>query len=125
MAIVVARAQRKVSLQGSTYQIGKGLSMSAQRLTQANVIIGNLSVKVTPTFVAYEGDDPAGYALAVNIARRHMTKGPTAIVVVRAQRQPGGEKLTNRQAGKTLGIDHTRLSQANTIIEFLSSPERA
>lgn len=26
-------------------------------------------------FVTYDGDDPDGYALAVNIARRHLTKG--------------------------------------------------
>jgi hypothetical protein len=28
---------------------------------------------IEPTFTAYDGDDPAGYALAVNIARRHLS----------------------------------------------------
>ena len=31
-----------------------------------------------------EGDDPAGYALSVNINRRNMNKGQHAIVVARA-----------------------------------------
>jgi ParB-like nuclease domain len=34
---------------------------------------------IEPTFTTYDGDDPEGYALAVNIARREMTKGQKAI----------------------------------------------
>lgn len=36
---------------------------------------------VEPTFVTYDGDDPSGYALAVNIARRHLSKGQQAMVI--------------------------------------------
>ncbi len=32
----------------------------------------------------YEGDDPGGYALAVNIARRHLSKGQQAMILIRA-----------------------------------------
>jgi len=39
---------------------------------------------VEPTFTTYDGDDPAGYALSVNIARRHLTKGQQAMVAALA-----------------------------------------
>lgn len=39
---------------------------------------------VEPRFETYDGDDPDGYALAVNIARRHLTKGQIAMVAARA-----------------------------------------
>ncbi len=40
--------------------------------------------EVEPTFVTYEGDDPGGYALSVNIQRRNLTKGQRAMLVVDA-----------------------------------------
>jgi nucleoid-associated protein YgaU len=40
---------------------------------------------VEPAFTTYEGEDPAGYALAVNIARRHLSKGQLAMVAARAR----------------------------------------
>jgi len=69
---------------------------------------------VEPQFVTYDGDDPDGYALAVNIHRRHMTKGQQALVVAKAcleTRQP------IREAAKTHGVVFQRISQANVIIE--------
>jgi hypothetical protein len=45
--------------------------------------------EVEPTFTTYEGGDPAGYALAVNIARRQMTKGQIAVVAARARKLNG------------------------------------
>src|SRR5258708_25919801 len=37
-----------------------------------------------PLFETYTRDDPAGYALAVNIARRHLTKGQQAAVIAKS-----------------------------------------
>lgn len=73
---------------------------------------------VEPQFVTYDGDDPNGYALAVNISRRHMTKGQQALVVAKANRVPGGEKLTSREAGRVYGVDASRFRQANAILDF-------
>lgn len=39
---------------------------------------------VEPQFTTYDGDDPDGYALAVNIARRHLTKGQQAMIIAAA-----------------------------------------
>jgi hypothetical protein len=41
---------------------------------------------VEPVFTTYDGDDPAGAALAVNIAYRHLTKGQQAMIAARALR---------------------------------------
>ena len=70
---------------------------------------------VEPQFDTYDGDDPDGYALAVNISRRHMTKGQQALVVAKAcleTRQP------IREAAKTHGVIFQRISQANVILDF-------
>jgi hypothetical protein len=41
---------------------------------------------IEPTFTTYDGDDPEGYALAVNLARRNMNKGQMAIVIRQRKR---------------------------------------
>lgn len=51
---------------------------------------------VDPSFVDYDGDDPEGYALAVNIARRHLSKGQKALVMARA----GYKNYTEAQVSK-------------------------
>ncbi len=56
--------------------------------------------------------------LAVNIARRHMTAGPRAIVLVRAMKVT--QFVSTRSAARQFGIPQQRISQANVIIEFLS-----
>jgi hypothetical protein len=65
-----------------------------------------------PQFVTYGGDDLDGYVLAVNIARRHMTKGQQAMVVAQACLV---SKQTVRQAAGQHGISAARVSQANTV----------
>jgi hypothetical protein len=72
---------------------------------------------VEPEFVAYEGDDPDGYALAVNISRRHMTKGQQAIVVARSCLV---SKQKMRDAASQHGVTAGRIAQASTILEFAS-----
>lgn len=81
---------------------------------------------IEPQFVTYEGDDPDGYALAVNISRRHMTKGQQAIVVARALRDRKAKNLESKKrdsgmVAKACGISAAALSQANMIIEYVDS----
>jgi hypothetical protein len=73
---------------------------------------------VEPEFVVYQGDDPDGYALAVNIVRRNMTKGQQAIVVAKAIASAGVKKLNTRSAGKELGMSNARIGQANAILAY-------
>jgi len=72
---------------------------------------------VEPEFVVYEGDDPDGYALAVNISRRHMTKGQQAIVIVKAMRCKESLQSTYK-VGKAVGVSAQRITQANVILDF-------
>jgi len=73
---------------------------------------------VAPEFVTYDGSDPNGYALSVNIARRHLTKGQQAMVIVKAAEQ---YKLYSQgQLARDAGIPQPRFSQAKIIFEFAS-----
>lgn len=44
---------------------------------------------VEPRFETYEGDDPDGYALAVNIARRHLRPSQRYMLIEKARRMTG------------------------------------
>lgn len=75
---------------------------------------------VEPKFSTYEGDDPDGYALAVNISRRHMTKGQQAIVVARAVFESNTElsRVEREMKAKQYGISPSRIAYALVILEF-------
>jgi len=63
---------------------------------------------VEPAFITYDGGDPDGYALAVNIARRHLTKGQQAAVIARSDLPFHGE---------TEGPSKGMVSRARTVRE--------
>lgn len=69
---------------------------------------------VEPTFTTYDGDDPDGYALSVNIARRHLTKGQQAMIAAKS-------RLVSRQSIRRVqdssGVDRTRLGYASVVCE--------
>lgn len=69
---------------------------------------------VEPEFTTYDGDDPDGYALSVNIARRHLTKGQQAMVGARACLVSG---QTVRQASGQIGVSNQRVSQAQVVLK--------
>lgn len=69
---------------------------------------------VQPTFVAFDGDDADGYALAVNIARRHLTKGQQAMVAAKARLV---SKQDIRSVAKQSGLNLGRVGQASTVVE--------
>jgi ParB-like chromosome segregation protein Spo0J len=68
---------------------------------------------VEPTFTTYDGDDPEGYALAVNIARRHLNKGQIAMVAARARSL---SEQTINEASESTGASRTRIGQASTVL---------
>lgn len=72
---------------------------------------------VDPQFTTYDGDDPDGYALSVNIARRHLTKGQQAMVAARAMIL-SETKSESRSVAKSIGTSSARISQASVVLEF-------
>ena len=68
---------------------------------------------VEPTYTTYDGDDPDGYALAVNIARRHLSKGQIAMVAARACSL---SEQTQRSVAASTGISKGRIGQASTVL---------
>lgn len=70
----------------------------------------------SPSFENYKGDDPDGHALAVNIARRHMSKGQIGIVSAEANRL-----FNNRSASKTgnaADVSKATIVQANVVLDY-------
>ncbi|MEV7908059.1 ParB/RepB/Spo0J family partition protein [Streptomyces anulatus] len=70
--------------------------------------------EVEPRFTTYDGEDPDGYALSVNIARRHLTKGQQAMVAARAWLV---SNHTARSAANHVGVSHARVVQASTVLQ--------
>lgn len=69
---------------------------------------------VEPEFATYDGDDPSGYAVAVNIARRHLTKGQQAMIAAKARSL---SKQDMRSLGEQTGVSAARISQAATVLQ--------
>ncbi|GAB7185632.1 plasmid replication/partition related protein [Kitasatospora sp. NPDC001095] len=76
---------------------------------------------VAPEFATYSGDDPAMFALSVNIRRRNLTKGQMAMIAAKAcslseqsdrSRSERPARSLSEQAGVSLG----RIGQANTVL---------
>jgi ParB-like chromosome segregation protein Spo0J len=70
---------------------------------------------IEPRFTTYEGDDPAGYALAVNIARRHLTTGARAVLAEQARRLGG---MSTRKAATGADLHHRRIMDAALVLDY-------
>jgi len=71
---------------------------------------------VKPRFTTYEGLDPVGYALTVNIARRHMSKGAMAMVAALAS--VNSVDTTDRDLASRVGVSREYFYRAVTVIEW-------
>jgi hypothetical protein len=69
---------------------------------------------VEPKFEPYSGDDPVGFVVAANMARRHMTKGQRAMIIAQVCLV---SKQTMREAAGQHGISAGRISQASLVIK--------
>lgn len=75
--------------------------------------------EVEPWYETYDGDDPDGYALAVNINRRNLSKGQQGMVIARAARVTNN--LSLRGAAKDSDISREFVRQANVILDHAST----
>lgn len=68
---------------------------------------------VEPEFATYEGDDPDGYALSVNIQRRNLTKGQQAMIAVKGA---AISEKSQRSISADHGVSQSRLAYAATVL---------
>lgn len=73
---------------------------------------------VEPWFEAYEGDDPDGYALAVNVNRRNLNKGQAAMIAADADFLMNKKYGEQKRSARLLGVSDALFSQAKTIRKF-------
>ncbi len=74
--------------------------------------------EVDPVFKNYTDDDPDGYALAVNVTRRHMNKGQKAMVSVSA-RLLKNNNLTQADLAEEVGdLSQSYIAQANGVHKY-------
>ncbi|MCZ4101294.1 ParB N-terminal domain-containing protein [Streptomyces sp. SID13666] len=76
---------------------------------------------VEASFTTYEGDDPVGYALSVNIHRRNLTKGQIAMITAKAcslseQSGRSPSEHTSRSLSERLGVSLGTVGKANTVL---------
>ncbi|CAJ0848966.1 hypothetical protein AMST5_00055 [freshwater sediment metagenome] len=72
---------------------------------------------IEPRFVTFDGADPDGYALEINVNRRHMSKGARAMAVAMAhpEAKRGTHSELKNSTGK-LGFDKALLSSARLVL---------
>lgn len=75
---------------------------------------------VEPRYETYQGEDPAGYALAVNIQRRSLTKGQAAMVAAKAIETIGSQHGAKAKAARSIGVSAMRISQAALVLKYAS-----
>ena len=73
---------------------------------------------VEPRFETYDGDDPAGYALAANIVRRNLTKGQVAMIAAQAC---SVSEQTMRSMSERTGVSATRIAVASVVLKHSST----
>lgn len=73
---------------------------------------------VKPDFVTYEGDDVDGYALAVNIRRRNLTKGQQAMVIAKAFSGNALAHGDKKRAAEANGVSASRVRYAKVVLDF-------
>ncbi|MFD4575802.1 ParB N-terminal domain-containing protein [Streptomyces sp. NPDC058417] len=79
-------------------------------------------VGVEPTFFTYEQDNADAYVLSVNLRRRNLTKGQTAMITVKArsfEEQDGRSprEQTARSLGEQLGVATAVMGRASTVLQ--------
>lgn len=70
---------------------------------------------VEPRFETFDGEDPDGYALAVNIARRHLTTGARAVIAAKAV---NAGYTTQHAASKSTDLYRARIAEAAVVLKW-------
>jgi len=93
---------------------GEGQILDGRNRLAACSLVG-----VAPQFITYEGEDPGGYALAVNLTRRHLTKGQQAMILAKAVSvsDTGLSRNGRSSLAKASGVSETRIANARVVLQ--------
>ena len=91
------------------------LDAEGRILDGRNRLVACEIAEVQPEFVTYDGDDPDGYALAVNVQRRNLTKGQLAMVAAKARLV---SNHSTRLVADQTGLKQSRIAYAATVLEY-------
>ncbi|MEU4949900.1 ParB/RepB/Spo0J family partition protein [Streptomyces lavendulae] len=95
---------------------GQGRLLDGRNRLRACEILG-----IEPKFSTYDGDDPAAFALSVNMRRRNLTKGQLAMIAAKASSatetdKRSGSEQSVRSVSEQAGVSIGRIGQANTVL---------
>ena len=72
-----------------------------------------LNNDLEPRFIDYDGDDPVGYVLALNMYRRHIEKGQRASIIVALNRwKPPEERMTQSEMADAIDSSERLIGMA-------------
>lgn len=69
--------------------------------------------KVQPTFISYDGDDPAAYVLSANIERRHLSKGQQAMLAAAVF-----QKNKQQDISAMSKVSQPQVAKATTVLKY-------
>jgi ParB-like chromosome segregation protein Spo0J len=77
---------------------------------------------IEPDYVTYADGDPDGYALAVNINRRHLKASARHLITEMARRLAGGGQFAKMQTAEVVAkagdVDGARLSEVGVVLDY-------
>jgi hypothetical protein len=91
-----------------------------------NRLASCLSVGVEPRFRTYEGDDPVGFVVSLNLNRRHLNESQRAMVAARIATLPKGRPwdlnapigaFNQTEAAQSVGVARRSVQRARTVLE--------
>jgi hypothetical protein len=73
---------------------------------------------VKPDFITYANGDPDGYALAVNINRRHLRPAARYLIIAKALTLPNLQNCKKGEIAEKAGVPLPRLSEASLVLDY-------
>jgi len=97
--------------------IYKGMILDGRGRSRACVELG-----IEPTFREYEGNDPLGFVISMNVHRRHLNESQRAMIAAKlANPQWGGDRTKPQICGLTHGQAAELLSVSQRQVEYASA----
>jgi hypothetical protein len=79
-------------------------------------------IGISPVFVEYEGDDPVGFVLSMNLNRRHLNLSQRAMIAATlADLKPGGDRTKPQNCGLSHGRVAAQFGVSKRLVDMASA----